>query len=177
MTERKNYLHQSDEVLRKKTEEVDENGKHNKVLTMDRTLNAACAGEDYEVLTPERIEELGKHMDAHLKDVNELFPDIVRKTPEIVRLAVACQVMKAIFDNGKEGGSFRHLIYNRLGFSEACYTPLHLSGGTVISNHLDLSRYDERAEVMEMLRKLGVGLTEEDITTLADKHQAEKEQQ
>lgn len=167
MTERKNYLHPTDEVLRKQTELVGEDGEKNKVLTNDRALDEACNGGEFFVLDEKamkQLQESGKH---HLALLHEEFPKIVEACPEVVRLAIACQVMKALFDHGREGGSFRHLIYSRLGFSEGAYTPLHLSGGTAIVNHLDLSNYDESEEMLASLRRLG--LDEESIAKLKEK--------
>lgn len=37
-------------------------------------------------------------------------------------------------DHMMEPGSFRHLIYDRLGFSCGAYSPLYLAGGMTISN-------------------------------------------
>lgn len=45
-------------------------------------------------------------------------------------------VFKSIVDNVKEGGTFRYLIYDRLGFGTEAYTPLYLAGGMYINNGL-----------------------------------------
>lgn len=43
-----------------------------------------------------------------------------------------------IVDHAVEGGSFRCLIYDRLGFGPDAYVPLYSAGGMTISNELDL---------------------------------------
>lgn len=58
--------------------------------------------------------------------------------PYYVRLAAAAHVMKAICDHAKEGGSYRYLIYERLGFDLDSYAELYSAGGMDISNEFVL---------------------------------------
>ena len=51
-----------------------------------------------------------------MKDVDAL--------PMKTRIAVVAWVMKHIVDHAKDGGSFRHLIYDRLGLDMSAYVPL-----------------------------------------------------
>jgi hypothetical protein len=68
--------------------------------------------------------------DAELaKMANECDPD--------VKLAVTKWVMKHIVEHAREGGSYRYLIYDRLGFGPEAYAPL-CSDGLTISNEFDL---------------------------------------
>jgi hypothetical protein len=56
--------------------------------------------------------------------------------PEL-KLAVTKWVMKHIVEHAREGGSYRYLIYDRLGFGPEAYAPL-CSDGLTISNEFDL---------------------------------------
>lgn len=53
------------------------------------------------------------------------------------KLAITKWVMKHIVEHAKEGGSYRYLIYTRLGFGPEAYGEL-LDDGMVISNEFDL---------------------------------------
>lgn len=53
------------------------------------------------------------------------------------------KVFKAIMDHIKEGGTYRYLIYDRLGFDMDAYVPLMLAGGMYISNAIfDLRKFE-----------------------------------
>jgi hypothetical protein len=43
-------------------------------------------------------------------------------------------VFEKICEHMREGGTFRYLIYDRMGFEEKDYLPLYRSGGMGISN-------------------------------------------
>ena len=43
-------------------------------------------------------------------------------------------VMRHIRDHLREGGTFRYLIYGRMGFGPEAYIPLYEAGGMDISN-------------------------------------------
>jgi|APCry1669188970_1035186.scaffolds.fasta_scaffold95503_3 hypothetical protein len=58
------------------------------------------------------------------------------------RLAAAAFVIRKIVDHGREGGTFRYLIYDRLGFGPEAYVPLYLAGGMHISNHFEIDRIE-----------------------------------
>lgn len=47
---------------------------------------------------------------------------------------MTARVFKAMVDHAMEGGSFRQLIYDPLGFGLDAYVPLHSAGSTTISN-------------------------------------------
>lgn len=67
-----------------------------------------------------------------------------RAVPDDVRLPVVADVIACVVDNAREGGSFRHLIYDRLGFGSEAYYPLYIAGGQAITNHFSLN--DQAAE-------------------------------
>ena len=66
------------------------------------------------------------------------------------RIAVAAQVFQAIVDHAREGGTFRYLIYDRLGFSPEAYLPLYCAGGMHISDNFVLT--DEVEAMPEILQ-------------------------
>lgn len=61
------------------------------------------------------------------------------------KLAITQWVMKHIVDHAKEGGSYRYLIYDRLGFNMDAYGAL-LDDGMTISNEFDLNLKDAVVE-------------------------------
>ena len=79
------------------------------------------------------------------------FPDLdklVETCDYDTKLAVTAWVFKHIVDHAKEGGSYRNLIYGRLGFGTDAYTPLFYAGGMEISNEFDMDRMDEVKSVV-----------------------------
>ena len=64
-----------------------------------------------------------------------------------MKLAVTRWVFKHIADHGKEGGSYRYLIYNRLGFGPDAYAPL-CSDGLFISNEFDAEALPNAREAL-----------------------------
>ena len=43
-------------------------------------------------------------------------------------------VLKHVTDHLREGGTFRYLIYDRMGYGHEAYLPLYEAGGMAISN-------------------------------------------
>lgn len=70
---------------------------------------------------------------------------LVDKCDYDTKLAVVQWAMKHIVQHAKEGGSYRYLIYNRLGFDLDSYAGLFPDGMT-ISNEFDLSLKDNVIE-------------------------------
>ena len=62
------------------------------------------------------------------------------------QLAAAAFVIRKIVDHGREGGTFRYLIYDRLGFGPEAYVPLYLAGGMHIANDFDLNKTEEEKD-------------------------------
>jgi len=83
--------------------------------------------------------------------------------PEL-KLAVTKWVMKHIVAHASEGGSYRYLIYERLGFGPEAYAPL-CSDGLTISNEFDLNLKDSIIEAYkskdEKKLKEALGLCDE----------------
>ncbi len=81
---------------------------------------------------------------------DKTLEDLVEECPYETKLAVTAWVMKHIVEHAKEGGSYRYLIYNRLGFGLDAYVPLYEAGGMEISNEFDMERIDViRKKVIE----------------------------
>lgn len=67
------------------------------------------------------------------------------------RLKITEEVFRAVVDHASGGGSYRGLIYGRLGFQTDAYSPLYLAGGMTISNEFVMM--DANADVHEDLLK------------------------
>ena len=74
--------------------------------------------------------------------------DILKEVSYEHKLAVTQWVFKHIVEHAKEGGSYRYLIYDRLGFDADAYGVL-LADGMTISNEFDLSDKEEVAEFLK----------------------------
>ena len=81
-------------------------------------------------------------------EVDEADLKLVEACDYQTRLAVTAWVFKNVVDQAREGGSFRYLIYDRLGFGMDAYVPLYMAGGMTISNEFDLTRDEEVREVV-----------------------------
>lgn len=81
------------------------------------------------------------------------FPEmdkLVDDCPYETKLAVTAWVFRNIVDHAQEGGSFRFLIYGRLGFNTDAYVPLYEAGGMEISNEFDL---DQKPAIIDIVRE------------------------
>jgi hypothetical protein len=65
---------------------------------------------------------------------------LVEDCPYETKLAVTAWVFRNIVEHAQQGGSFRFLIYGRLGFDTDAYVPLYEAGGMEISNEFDLGQ-------------------------------------
>ncbi len=79
----------------------------------------------------------------------EWYEDILDKTDYETKLAVTAWVFRNIVDHAMEGGSFRYLIYNRLGFDLDAYVPLYEAGGMEISNEFDMSQKSDIIDIVQ----------------------------
>lgn len=70
---------------------------------------------------------------------NEIF---VMSLPYETRLAVTRWVFHHVVKHARDGGTYRYLIYDRLGFEPDAYGEL-LRDGMVINNSFDLAAQDE----------------------------------
>jgi len=66
------------------------------------------------------------------------------------KLRIVAWVFENILAHAREGGSFRYLIYNRLGFDIDAYFPLYEAGGMEISNEFNI---DQMLEIRRIIRK------------------------
>lgn len=68
------------------------------------------------------------------------------------RLDITAEVFNAVVENAVEGGSFRYLIYDRLGFDLDAYVPLYSAGGMTITNEFVIMEASpQHAEIAERL--------------------------
>jgi len=74
----------------------------------------------------------------------------VEKYDNQTKLDITAWVISKIDDHGNEPGSFRHLIYDRLGFGPEAYVPLYEAGGMNITNELD---YNKGEIVVDIVKK------------------------
>lgn len=113
-----------------------------KIHSTDKALLDAAAGkapEDELVeLTPDLMGYIRQSLDSRFAYINETYPKLVDECPYETKLAVAAWVFKALVDHAREGGTFRYLIYDRLGFGPDAYVPLYEAGGMTISNEFNL---------------------------------------
>ena len=71
------------------------------------------------------------------KDIDDDYAKMADECDPEMKLAVTKWAMKHIVDHAREGGSYRYLIYDRMGFGPEAYAPL-CSDGMTISNEFDL---------------------------------------
>ena len=71
----------------------------------------------------------------------EHLDKIVEECDNDTKLAITRWVMKHIVEHARDGGSYRCLIYDRLGFGPEAYGVL-LDDGMTISNEFDLGLKD-----------------------------------
>jgi len=95
------------------------------------------------------------------------FPDLDKLVEECdpnTKLAITAWVMKHIVDHARDGGTYRYLIYDRLGFGPEAYVPL-CDDGMTISNEFDLDLKDNVIEAYkskdEKKLKQSLGLCDE----------------
>lgn len=74
---------------------------------------------------------------------------LVEDCPYDTKLAVTAWVIRNIVDHAQRGGSFRYLIYNRLGFGADAYVPLYEAGGMEITNNFDLDQIPAIIKVVQ----------------------------
>lgn len=102
--------------------------------------------------------EASQELDKLIQESNGNLDEMADKCPPRLKLAVTRWAMKHIVDHAREGGSYRYLIYNRLGFGPEAYVPL-CDGGMTISNEFDIDNMDAikakvREEKIESLKPL-----------------------
>lgn len=67
-------------------------------------------------------------------DLSKQAERVWNNLDEDIKLAVTLYVMEALVEHAQGGGSYRHLIYGRLGFSTKAYSYLYPAGMTISNN-------------------------------------------
>ena len=99
----------------------------------------------------EKNESLFEALDNIQEAYKELEKDqeeIVNKLDDETKIAVTRWVFKHVVNHAKDGGSYRYLIYDRLGFGMEAYVPL-CEDGMTISNCFDLKQLDEIRDIVK----------------------------
>lgn len=86
------------------------------------------------------IEKMQKDFRKAWKEEDERLNKLVEECPYEMKLAITRWVMKHIADHVKQPGSYRYLIYDRMGFGPDAYRPL-LDDGMFISNEISDMKY------------------------------------
>lgn len=84
------------------------------------------------------LNEIAESMAAFREELLEKQDKIAAEMDYDTKLAIVAWVFRKICDHARDGGSFRYLIYDRLGFDLDAYAILYEAGGMEISNHFDL---------------------------------------
>jgi hypothetical protein len=91
-----------------------------------------------------------KEMQKVFKEWETSYDDYVRetweKTDSEVKLALTAYVFRMLKEHMNEGGTYRYLIYDRLGFGPEAYTALYVNGGMDLSNAFHDIRELEKEE-------------------------------
>ena len=96
-------------------------------------LDVARTGEG-RVLTADEWQTLRSQI-AEQRDATEDELDaLLASCPYDTRLAITAWVLRQLCAHARDGGSFRHLIYDRLDFGLDAYATLYLAGGMTLSN-------------------------------------------
>ena len=85
--------------------------------------------------------------------MSEDYDALVAKYDYQTKLDIATWVISKIDEHGNSPGSFRYLIYDRLGFGPDAYVPLYEAGGMNITNELD---YELKDELQKIIREQGI---------------------
>lgn len=86
------------------------------------------------------IEKMQENFRKVWKEEDERLNKLVEECPYEMKLAITRWAMKHIADHVKQPGSYRYLIYDRMGFGPDAYRPL-LDDGMFISNEISDMKY------------------------------------
>ena len=92
----------------------------------------------------EASQELARLMD----EANVSLDEMAENCPHELKIAVTRWAMRHIVEHAKEGGSYRTLIYSRMGFGPEAYAPL-CENGLTISNEFDIQQMDKIKEIVK----------------------------
>ena len=88
----------------------------------------------------ENYEESVRSFQALIKEWQNKHDQIWKDLPEDVRLACADVIFRAIDQHAHEGGTFRQLIYERLGLNmDGTYVVLQCAGALKLSDNYNIS--------------------------------------
>jgi hypothetical protein len=62
---------------------------------------------------------------------------VAATVPQDTKLALCAWFMEKCAEHAREGGSFRSLIYGRMGFGLEAFLPLYLAGGMELAHHFN----------------------------------------
>lgn len=82
-------------------------------------------------------DELRDKFERAMEEQQKYFNDLVENCDPDTKLAITAWVMRHIVEHAKSGGTYRYLIYTRLGFGPEAYVPL-CDDGLTISNEFNL---------------------------------------
>lgn len=99
-------------------------------------LKAAGSGGTARTLTDDEWTKLQAHIAAQRDATEGELEELLANCPYDTRLAVTAWVFRQLCAHAREGGSFRHLIYDRLDFGLDAYATLYIAGGMSLSNLL-----------------------------------------
>lgn len=89
-----------------------------------------------EVRSPEvSLEEASKTFRESIRETQVRHNKIWEEMPYEQRLAAADFIFRQISDHAAQGGSYRYLIYERLGFEMDAYAILQCAGALDVSNN------------------------------------------
>jgi len=71
------------------------------------------------------------------------YTDGVCNQQEQEKQDLCVEFMRAIHNHCVEGGSFRYLIYDRLGLKPSAYQPMHEVGGMAFSNACPIENWGD----------------------------------
>jgi hypothetical protein len=75
------------------------------------------------------------------KEWQDKHDEMWAKMPEEQRLAATDVIFRKLIEHAEEGGTYRKLIYDRLGFRVGgAYAVLYCAGGMTISNFFELPK-------------------------------------
>lgn len=97
-------------------------------------------------MSKKSFDEIVENLQKAFKDIDAEYADMVEWCEHDMKLAVTKWVFKHLVEHAREGGTYRYLIYDRLGFGTEAYALL-CSDGMTISNEFDLNFKDSLREV------------------------------
>jgi hypothetical protein len=95
--------------------------------------------------------DIGAIFNSMSEAYNKLDDDLAKMVDECdseLKLAITQWVFKHIVEHARDGGTYRYLIYHRLGFDESAYVPL-CRDGMIINNEFDLDLKETVASFLE----------------------------